>query len=86
MHQIVPASEPGHAQQPERFGRQLLLERFLNQRRRRRRKQRREHALAPESGHQPQYLPLASAHLVAGIEVQDPHQLMFLVLEYFRKV
>jgi hypothetical protein len=35
---------------------------------------------------QPQRLPLAAAHLLARIQVQDAHQLMFLALEYFRNV
>jgi hypothetical protein len=33
-----------------------------------------------------QHLPLAAAHLSSGIEMKDAHQLMFLALEYFRKV
>ena len=39
-----------------------------------------------QSFDQPQHLPLAAAHLPAGIEVQDAHQLMFLALAYFRNV
>src|ERR1019366_7242261 len=31
-------------------------------------------------------LPLAAANLSSGIEMKDAHQLMFLALEYFRKV
>ena len=33
---------------------------------------------------QTQHLPLSAAHFLPGIEVKDPHQLMFLALEYFR--
>jgi hypothetical protein len=31
-------------------------------------------------------LPLAATHRLAKVQVKDAHQLMFLALEYFRKV
>jgi hypothetical protein len=50
------------------------------------RQQRGFHARRGQPFHQPERLPLAAAHFLSGIEVQDAHQLMFLALEYFRKV
>ena len=50
------------------------------------RQQRGFHARRGQAFDQPQHLPLAAAHLAAGVEVQDAHQLMFLALAYFRKV
>src|ERR1035441_1190100 len=44
------------------------------------------HAGGGQAFDEPQDLPLAAAHLSPGIEVEDAHQLMFLALEYFRKV
>ena len=44
------------------------------------------HACRGQALDQPQHLPLAAAHLSSGIEMKDAHQLMFLALEYFRKV
>src|SRR5262249_47179171 len=36
-----------------------------------------------EAFEEPEDLPLAAAHLAAGVEVEDSHQLMILALEYF---
>jgi hypothetical protein len=44
------------------------------------------HARRGQPFHQPERLPLAAAHFLSGIEVQDSHQLIFLALEYFKKV
>ena len=44
------------------------------------------HARGGQAFDEPQDLPLAAAHLSAGIEMKDAHQLMFLALEYFRNV
>ena len=41
-------------------------------------------APAKEPVDQTQYLPLAPTHFLAGVEVQDAHQLMILALEYFK--
>ena len=50
------------------------------------RQQRGFHARRGQPFDQPQHLPLAAAHFLAGVQVQDAHQLMFLALAYFRKV
>jgi hypothetical protein len=43
-------------------------------------------ALGGEGFDEAEDLPLSAAHFLPGIEVEDAHQLMFLALEYFRKV
>jgi hypothetical protein len=50
------------------------------------RQQRRFDSFSGQPLDQAQGLPLASAHRLSQVQVEDPHQLMFLALEYFKKV
>jgi hypothetical protein len=99
MDQIVAAGEDGGADQAEGFDADAGLDGGFKQRRtqaseqgrfRRRQADPRKRWVprpAPLQGlNEAEDLPLASAHRLARVQVEDPHQLMFLALEYFRNV
>jgi hypothetical protein len=85
VYQVVPAGQQHGARQAPRLDAQAPLACGLEQRSAAARQQRGFHARRGQAFDQPQRLPLAAAHFLSGIEVQDAHQLMFLALEYFRK-
>ena len=86
VDQVVPARVLQRAHQAERFHAPAAFARLGEERRAFARQQRGFDAGGGETLDEPQHLPLSSAHLLAGVEVQDAHQLMILALEYFRNV
>ena len=86
VQQVVPAGQQHGARQAQRLDAPAPLARGFEQRPAAARQQRGFHARRGQPFHQPEHLPLAAAHFLSGIEVQDAHQLMFLALEYFRNV